>query len=77
MEDFCQLSENLTEHKYRGSIEKVGKLTYNTANKGFEVQRLFELVLFNYNRKYRYAFEKLSLIENTLGEYELTLLVIY
>ncbi len=49
VEDFCQLSESLTEHKYRGSIEKIGKLLYQFAtNKGFESQRLFELVLFSY-----------------------------
>lgn len=72
VEDFCQLSENLTEHKYRGSIEKIGKLTYQyTANKGFEAQRLFELVLFSYlvgNADMH--LKNFSLIENTLGEYE-------
>jgi serine/threonine-protein kinase HipA len=36
VEDFCQLTENLTEHKYRGSIEKVAKTTHQfTTNKGF------------------------------------------
>lgn len=49
VEDFCQLSENLTEHKYRGSMEKIGKLVYTfTKNQGFEAQRLFELVFFCY-----------------------------
>jgi serine/threonine-protein kinase HipA len=49
VEDFCQLTENLTEHKYRGSIEKVAKTTQKfTTNKGLEVLRLFELVLFCY-----------------------------
>ena len=74
MEDFCQLSENLTEHKYRGSIEKVGKLTYQyTTNKGFEVQRFFELVLFSYlTGNTDMHLKNFSLIENTLGEYELS-----
>ena len=47
IEDLCQLTENLTEHKYRGSIEKVGKAirTYTT-NKGLETLALFELVIF-------------------------------
>ena len=47
VEDLCQLTENLTEHKYRGSIEKVGKTirTYTT-NKGLEALALFELVVF-------------------------------
>lgn len=72
VEDFCQLSESLTEHKYRGSIEKIGKLTYQfTANKGFEVQRLFELVLFSYlTGNADMHLKNFSLIENNLGEYE-------
>ena len=47
VEDLCQLTENLTEHKYRGSIEKVGKTirTYTT-NKGLDALALFELVVF-------------------------------
>lgn len=72
VEDFCQLSENLTEHKYRSSIEKIGKLTYqHTANKGFEAQRLFELVLFSYlTGNADMHLKNFSLIENNLGEYE-------
>jgi serine/threonine-protein kinase HipA len=47
MEDLCQLTETLTEHKYRGSIEKVGKTIRNyTTNKGLDVLTLFELVVF-------------------------------
>lgn len=74
VEDFCQLSENLTEYKYRGSIEKIGKLTYQyTANKGFEAQRLFELVLFSYlTGNADMHLKNFSLIENKLGEYELS-----
>jgi serine/threonine-protein kinase HipA len=74
VEDFCQLSENLTEHKYRSSIEKIGKLIYQfTANKGFEVQRLFELVLFSYlTGNADMHLKNFSLIENNLGEYELS-----
>ena len=72
VEDFCQLSENLTEHKYRGSIEKIGKLSQTfTTNKGFEAQRLFELVLFCYLTGNADMHQKnFSLIENSLGEYE-------
>ena len=74
VEDFCQLSENLTEHKYRGSIEKIGKLTQAfTFNKGFEAQRLFELVLFCYlTGNADMHLKNFSLIENPLGEYELS-----
>jgi serine/threonine-protein kinase HipA len=72
VEDFCQLSENLTEHKYRGSIEKIGKLSQTfTTNKGFEAQRLFELVLFCYlTGNADMHLKNFSLIENSLGEYE-------
>lgn len=72
VEDFCQLSENLTEHKYRSSIEKIGKLTHQyTANKGFEAQRLFELVLFSYlTGNTDMHLKNFSLIENNLGKYE-------
>ncbi len=72
VEDFCQLSENLTEHKYRGSIEKIGKLTHQfTTNKGFEVQRLFELVIFSYlTGNADMHLKNFSLLENALGEYE-------
>jgi serine/threonine-protein kinase HipA len=47
MEDLCQLTETLTEHKYRGSLEKVGKTirTYAT-NKGLDALALFELIVF-------------------------------
>lgn len=74
VEDFCQLSENLTEHKYRGSVEMTGRLTHQfTTNKGFEAQRLFELALFSYlTGNADMHLKNFSLIENTLGEYELS-----
>lgn len=41
------MTETLTEHKYRGSIEKVGKtIRVYTTNKGLEALALFELVIF-------------------------------
>lgn len=74
VEDFCQLSENLTEHKYRSSAEKLGKIVHQyTANKGFESQRLFELILFSYfvgNADMH--LKNYSLIENKIGEFELS-----
>jgi len=47
-------------------------LTYQyTANKGFEAQRLFELVLFSYlTGNSDMHLKNFSLIENNLGEYE-------
>lgn len=74
VEDFCQLSENLTEHKYRGSIEKISKLIYlYTKNSGLEAQRLFEIVLFNYLvANADMHLKNYSLIENEFNEYELS-----
>lgn len=49
MEDFCQLSEFLTENKYKGSYEKIGKLiTRFCTQKGLDLLNYFELVLFSY-----------------------------
>jgi serine/threonine-protein kinase HipA len=48
MEDFCQITDNLTAQKYQGgSMEKVAKtvLRYCT-NTGFDALRLFELTVF-------------------------------
>jgi len=48
-EDLCQLSETLTEHKYRASYEKTGKIIrkYST-HYGFDVLNYFELLVFNF-----------------------------
>ena len=74
VEDFCQLSETLTEHKYRGSVEKIGKLVRQfTINKGYEQQRLFELILFCYlTGNTDMHLKNYALIENALGQYELS-----
>lgn len=49
MEDFCQLSEFLTENKYKGSYEKAGKLILKyCTNSGFDALKYFELLLFSY-----------------------------
>jgi serine/threonine-protein kinase HipA len=49
MEDFCQLTERLTEDKYRGSTEQIAKaiLKYS-ATPGLDVVNFFELVLFSF-----------------------------
>jgi serine/threonine-protein kinase HipA len=48
-EDLCQLTEMLTEHKYRGSYEKVGKTIqqYSTQS-GLDTLHYFQLVLFSF-----------------------------
>jgi serine/threonine-protein kinase HipA len=47
MEDMCQLTDKMTEQKYRGSMEQVGKAVLRySSNPGFDALRLFELALF-------------------------------
>lgn len=49
MEDLCQLSERLTEYKYRGSVEQVAKVIRRfSSNPGLDVLRFFEVVLFSW-----------------------------
>jgi Uncharacterized protein related to capsule biosynthesis enzymes len=49
MEDMCQLSERLTEHKYKGSYEQIAKLIlkYSTAPK-LDLANFWEQVLFSW-----------------------------
>lgn len=47
MEDMCQITERLTEHKYKGSYEQIAKaIQKHTANPGLNVTDFFELLLF-------------------------------
>lgn len=49
MEDFCQLTERLTEDKYRGSYEQIAKkILQFSANPVLDVIDFFELVLFSF-----------------------------
>ena len=49
MEDMCQLTERLTEAKYRGSYEQIGKaLVKYSANPGLDVINFFEQVVFSF-----------------------------
>lgn len=49
MEDMCQLTERLTEHKYHASYEQIGKaiLKYST-NPGLDLVNFCEMVLFSF-----------------------------
>ena len=48
-EDLCQLTESLTEHKYRGSYEKTGKsIRQFSTQPGLDVLHFYQLVLFNF-----------------------------
>jgi serine/threonine-protein kinase HipA len=47
MEDMCQLTETLTEDKYRGSMEKIGKLILKFSSRpGLDAITFFETALF-------------------------------
>ena len=47
MEDMCQLTERLTEHKYNGSHEQIAKaIRMYSTNPGLDVINYYELVVF-------------------------------
>jgi serine/threonine-protein kinase HipA len=47
MEDMCQLTDRLTEQKYRGSLEQVGKaILLHCTNPLYDVLRFFEVTIF-------------------------------
>jgi serine/threonine-protein kinase HipA len=49
MEDMCQLTERLTEHKYLGSYEQIGKAILNfSVDPGLDLVNFFEQVLFSF-----------------------------
>jgi serine/threonine-protein kinase HipA len=48
VEDLCQVSEFLTENKYKSSYEKIGKIIAQYCFRGLDLLSYFELVLFSY-----------------------------
>jgi len=75
VEDFCQLTENITEYKYRGSVEQIAKIIFKfTTNKGLELQKFFELLLFCFlTGNADMHLKNFSLIEDYIfDEYELS-----
>lgn len=73
MEDACQITEKLTEHKYRGSYEQIAKaiLKYN-GNRLIDVVRFYEQVIVSYligNNDMH--LKNFSLIAKKTGSYEL------
>lgn len=49
MEDMCQITERLTEHKYHGSHEQIGKAILKfSANPGLDLVNFYEQVLFSF-----------------------------
>jgi serine/threonine-protein kinase HipA len=49
MEDMCQLTDRMTEEKYRGSLEAVGKkILQHCSHSGLDALRFFEVNLFSF-----------------------------
>jgi serine/threonine-protein kinase HipA len=49
MEDMCQLTDRMTEEKYRGSLEAVGKkILQHCSHPGLDALRFFEVNLFSF-----------------------------
>jgi hypothetical protein len=49
MEDMCQLTERLAEHKYNGSYEQIGRAILKfSGNPGFDLLTLLEVLLFSF-----------------------------
>lgn len=49
MEDMCQLTERLTEDKYKGSYEQIARtIRKYSSNKVLDIINLFEIVLFSF-----------------------------
>lgn len=49
MEDMCQLSERLTEHKYQGSYEQIGKIILKYSSSPLlDLVNFWELVIFSW-----------------------------
>ena len=73
MEDMCQLTERLTEHKYKGSYEQIGKAVRKyTANPGLDLVNFYELVLFCYlTGNNDMHLKNFSLLKSTSKEYSL------
>jgi len=74
MEDMCQLSERLTEYKYKGSYEQIAKLifTHSTTPK-LDVINFWEQVLFSWlTGNADMHLKNFSLISIAKGQYSLT-----
>ena len=74
MEDFCQLTERLTEYKYRASMEQIGKaLRKFSTSPGLDAVRLFEYTLFSFlTGNADMHLKNFSLITSSNGEINLT-----
>ena len=73
-EDLCQLTETLTEHKYRGSYEKTGKaINQYSSHAGLDMVRYFELVVFSFiTGNADMHLKNFSMLEGEDGEFVLS-----
>ncbi|MDR6564662.1 MULTISPECIES: HipA domain-containing protein [unclassified Arcicella] len=74
VEDLCQLTETLTEHKYRASMEKVGKTIKKfSTNAGLDVISFFEISVFCFlTGNADMHLKNFSLMSNEMGEIQLS-----
>jgi serine/threonine-protein kinase HipA len=70
MEDMCQLTDRLTEEKYRGSLESVGKVILrHCSHPGLDALRFLEVNLFCFlTGNSDMHLKNFSLIRNSQGE---------
>lgn len=73
MEDMCQLTERLTEDKYKGSYEQIGKaIRKYSVNPGLDAVTFFEVVLFSFlTGNSDMHLKNFSLINRSGGDYQL------
>lgn len=74
MEDMCQLTERLTEDKYKGSHEQVAKtLLKYSSNPLLDVTNFYELVLFSFfTGNADMHLKNFSILEDANGNYSLS-----
>lgn len=73
-EDLCQLSEELTEHKYRGSMEKTGKIIKQYSDfPMLDALNFFELAVFSFiTGNADMHLKNFSIVKNSKGNYVLS-----
>jgi len=74
MEDMCQLTDRLTEEKYRGSLESVGKVILrHCEHAGLDALRFFEVNVFCFlTGNADMHLKNFSLLQNSEGEIRLS-----
>jgi serine/threonine-protein kinase HipA len=74
MEDMCQLTDRMTEEKYRGSLEAVGrKIRQQSSHPGLDALRFFEVNLFSFlTGNSDMHLKNFSLIRSQAGEIRLS-----